>query len=99
MNKNKNLVSLDKLKQIAIDKGINKYILEIGYSHKNYKKYYVITIDNKRVDFGDIRYNDYNTFDEKIKDEKRRLFRARFNKLFKKTNFNKPLYYSYQLLW
>ncbi len=96
MNKNKNLVSLDILKQIAIDKGIDKYILEIGYSNKKYKKYYVITINNKRIDFGDIRYEDYLIHNDL---KRLKLFRERFNKLFKKSNYNDPIYYSYQLLW
>ena len=36
-----------------------KYINEIGYSKVKGKKYYVITIDNKRVNFGDINMQDY----------------------------------------
>jgi hypothetical protein len=49
---NSNLVSINKLKQVARNKGISKYIKEIGYSKAKNKKYYVITIDNKKVNFG-----------------------------------------------
>jgi hypothetical protein len=56
MENNSNLVSINKLKQVAKQKGIYKYIKEIGYSKVKNKKYYVITIDNKKVNFGDIRY-------------------------------------------
>ena len=54
-----NLVSIEKLKKVAKQNGISKYIKEINYSKAKYKKYYVITIDNKRVNFGDIRYEDF----------------------------------------
>lgn len=93
---NNNLVSLNKLMEIAKEKGIDKYIKKIGFSNRKYKKYYVITIDNKKVDFGDIRYEDYLIHNDI---NRLKLFRARFNKLFKKSNYNQPLYYSYQLLW
>lgn len=37
-----NLVSLDKLKRVARQNGISKYIKEIGYSKVKDKKYYLI---------------------------------------------------------
>ena len=56
---NKNLVSINKLKNIARQKNINKYIKEIGYSKAKDKKYYIITSDNKKVNFGSLKYADY----------------------------------------
>ena len=56
---NKTIISIDKLKKIAIQKGLNKYIKEIRYSTVKNKKYCIITIDNKRVNFGDIRYENF----------------------------------------
>ena len=93
-----NLVSIAKLKTIAKQKNIDKYIKEIGYSKAKNKKYYVITIDNKRINFGDIRYQDKNQHNDKIRVEK---FKARFNKLYErfKDDYNKPIFWSYLLLW
>ncbi len=54
-----NLVSINKIKKIAKQKGIFKYIKDIGYSKAKNKKYYIITIDNKRVNFGYIKMEDY----------------------------------------
>ena len=53
---NNNLISIDKLKNIIKQKNLNKYIKEIGYSKAKGKKYYVITVDNKKVHFGNINY-------------------------------------------
>ena len=54
-----NLVSIEKLKQVAKQNGLSKYIKELGYSKVKDKKYYVITIDNKKVNFGNLKYEDY----------------------------------------
>ena len=54
-----NLVSIEKLKKVAKQNGISKYIKELGYSKVKDKKYYVITIDNKKVNFGNLKYEDY----------------------------------------
>jgi hypothetical protein len=51
---NKNLVSLQELDNIASKNGLKKYYKEINYSNVKNKKYYVITIDNKKVNFGSI---------------------------------------------
>jgi hypothetical protein len=98
MENNNNLVSIEKLKNIIKEKKISKYIKDIGYSKVKNKKYYVITIDNKRVNFGDIRYQDYLS----LKDKKRRdNFRSRFEKLYNKfkNNYNKPIFWAVNLLW
>ena len=62
------------------------------------KKYYVITIDNKRVNWGDINMEDYLIHHDK---DRRDKFRARFKKLFDnhKTDYNKPIFWSYNLTW
>jgi hypothetical protein len=93
-----NLVSLSKLKNIAKDKSIDKYIKEIGYSKVKNKKYYVITIDNKKVNFGDIRYQDNLIHNNK---ERLNRFRKRFKSLYdlNKNNYNSSIFYSYNLLW
>jgi len=95
---NSNLVSISKLKKIAIQKGISKYIKEIGYSKVKDKKYYVITIDNKKVNFGYIKMPDYLVHQN---EDLRSRFRARFKSLYEKfkDDYNKPIYYSYNLLW
>ena len=95
---NNNLVSIDKIKRIARAKNIMKYIKEINYSKVQNKKYYVITVDNKKINFGDIRYSDFLTNKSK---EKRDKFRARFRKTYEKNNnnHNKPIFYSWHLLW
>ena len=67
-----NLVSLDRLKKLIKEKGLNKYIKEIGYSKVKDKKYYVITIDNKKVNFGSLKYQDYLTHHD---EERRKRFR------------------------
>ncbi len=95
---NNNLVSLDKLKRIARQKGLNKYIKEIGYSKVKNKKYYIITIDNKKVNFGYNQMADYLIH----KDNKRReRFKNRFKSLYEKfkEDYNKPIFWSYQLTW
>ena len=101
MNKNKNLVSLDKLWDVAKSKNIDKYIKDIQYSDKPDKKYIITNINNKKIYIGSSNYQDYNTFDQNIKDEKRRLFRARFNKLIlkNKNNINSSMFFSNLLLW
>ena len=95
---NNNLVPIDKLKRIARQKNINKYIKEIGYSKTKNKKYYVITIDNKKVNFGSLDYEDYLIHKDK---DRRDRFRARFNKLYQrfKDDYNSPMFYAFRLLW
>ena len=95
---NKNLISLKHLKTIAINKNIDKYILEYGYSKVKDKKYYIINISHKKINFGNINYSDYT-----INKDNQRLenFRSRFNKLYQKNknNIDSPLFYSWNLLW
>ena len=64
---NKNLISLRHLKNIAINKNIDKYIIEYGYSSVKNKKYYIINISNKKINFGDNRYEDYTINKDKQK--------------------------------
>lgn len=95
---NKNLVDLDILKNIAKNKGINKYIKEIGYSKRKDKKYFIKNIDNKIVHFGAIKFEDYL-----IHGDKYRLnnFQDRFRKIYEKNknNINSALFWSWNLLW
>ena len=93
---NNHLVSLDKLKRIAKNKGLNKYIKEIGYSKVKNKKYFVITIDNKKVNFGSSLYSDYLSHHN---DERRQRFKDRFKTLYDKfkNDYNKPIFWSYNL--
>ena len=95
---NNNLVSIDKLKRIARAKGIMKYIKEINYSKAKGKKYYVITIDNKKVNFGALNYEDYLIHKDK---DRRDRFRTKFKTVYEKNNnnYNKPIYWAYNLLW
>ena len=95
---NNHLVSLEKLKRVAKDKGLLKYIKEIGYSKATGKKYYVITIDNKKVNFGALNYQDFLTHKD---DDRRQRFRTRFKKLFDKfkNDYNKSIFYAWNLLW
>ena len=93
-----NLVSINKLKNIIKEKGLNKYIKEIGYSKVKDKKYYVITIDNKRVNFGSLNYQDFLIHKDNFR---RQRFRQRFNKLYEKfkTDHNKAIYWAWNILW
>lgn len=61
-----NVISIKKLKSIADSKKLR--YKDIGYSKVKNKKYYVINENNKRVNFGDKRYEDYLIHS----DEKRR---------------------------
>ncbi len=94
---NPNLVSITKLKKILKSKGLDKYITEIGYSKVKDKKYYVITKDNKRINFGYLKMSDYLTNHD---DEKRYRFKQRFKKMFEKSkdDYNKAIFWSYLLL-
>jgi len=98
MNKNKNLVSLNKLWDVAKSKNIDKYIKDIQFSDKPDKKYYIININNKKIYFGSSEYSDYLTNHNEIK---KNNFRSRFKKLFEKNknNINSAIYWSYLLLW
>ena len=95
---NNNLISINKLKNIIKQKNLNKYINDVGYSKVKNKKYYVITIDNKKVNFGDMRYQDKNQHNDKKRVE---AFKARFNKVYEKfkDDYNKPIFWVYQILW
>ncbi len=98
MEKNNNLVSIDKLKNVIKQKGLMKYVKEINYSKAKGKKYYIISVDDKKVNFGSLDYPDYLIH----KDKARRLrFRQRFNKLFNKfsEDYNKPIFWAYRILW
>lgn len=98
MDNNNNLVSIEKLKNVIKQKNLMKYINDVGYSKVKNKKYFVKTIDNKKVNFGDIRYSDYLTNKDK---DKRQRFKLRFYKLFNKfsQNFNKPIFWTFLILW
>lgn len=95
---NNHLVSLDKLKRVAKQKGLSKYIKEIGYSKVKNKKYYVITIDNKKISFGYNKMDDYLVHQNS---DRRDRFRARFKSLYDKykNDYNKAIFYSWNLLW
>ena len=95
---NNNLVSLDKLKSVARQNGLMKYIKKLGYSKVKDKKYYVITIDNKKVNWGHIKMEDYLIHHD---EERRKRFKARFRSLYEKNkdNYNKPIFWSYNLTW
>jgi hypothetical protein len=95
---NNNLVSIEKLKSVAKQKNIYKYIKEIGYSKAKNKKYYIITIDNKRVNFGYSKMEDYLIHRDKIRRER---FLKRFEKLFNKfkNDYNRPIFWTVYLLW
>ena len=53
---NSNLVSIDKLKKVIKEKGLMKYVKDLGYSKAKGKKYYIKTIDDKTVNFGSLDY-------------------------------------------
>jgi len=95
---NNHLVSIDKLKRVARQKNLMKYIKEIGYSKVAGKKYYVITIDNKKVNFGYNKMDDFLTHHD---DDRRARFRARFDKIYQKykNDYNKPIYWVMILTW
>ena len=95
---NTNLVSIDKLKRVAKQKNLLKYIKEIGYSKIAGKKYYVITIDDKRVNWGDKNMEDMLIHHD---EKRRKAFKARFKALYEKfkTDYNKPIFWSYLLTW
>ena len=91
-----NLVDLniigDKIERLP--KRILNNISEYGYSDVKNKKYYVI-YDNKKINFGDIRYQDYLIH----KDLKRKKnYRTRhINDDY--NNPYKPSFYSWFILW
>ena len=95
---NNNLVSIEKLKRVTKQKGLMKYIKEIGYSRVKGKKYYVITIDNKRVNWGDIKMQDMLIHHDPIRQKR---FKDRFRSTYEKfkENYNKPIFWAYNLLW
>jgi len=98
MDKNKNLVSLNKLWDVAKSKNIDKYIKNIQYSDKSEKKYIITNINNKKIYIGSSIYQDYLIHNDKTR---RDNFRSRFKKLFEKNknNIDSAIYFSYLLLW
>ena len=95
---NKNLVPISTLKKIAAQKGLMKYIKEIGYSKAKGKKYYVITIDNKKVNWGYNKMDDFLTHHDPIRQKR---FKQRFKSLYDKfkNDYNRAIFWSYNLLW
>ena len=95
---NSNLISIDKLKRIVRQKGLMKYIKEISYSSLKNKKYFIKTIDDKKVNFGDVRYPDMLTHHDEVR---RKRFKDRFRSLYEKykNDYNRPIFWSYLLLW
>jgi hypothetical protein len=53
---NYNFVNLNIIKNIIKNKGLDKYIKQIGYSNNKDSKYYVILNNNKIVNFGSKYY-------------------------------------------
>lgn len=98
MNKNNNLVSLNKLWDVAKSKNIDKYIKDIQYSDKPDKKYTITNIYNKKLDIGSAYHQDFLIHGD---DLRRNNFRTRFKKLFEKNknNINSAMFYSWYLLW
>ena len=91
----KNLVPLNELVKVAKNKKIDKYIKKIGYSKQRNKKYFVINNNNKKIDFGDINYEDFLTTKDIDKQKK-------YHERHKHDNINNPDfagYWSYHLLW
>ncbi len=86
------LTPISELTKIAKSKGL-KYE-EIGFSNQKNKKYYVV-VDDKKIHFGDNRYEDYTQHGDK---DRRRLYRLR-HKNDKINDDSKPGYWSYWLLW
>jgi hypothetical protein len=57
MEYNNNLVSIEKLKQVAKKKGLE--FKDIIYSPRKYKKYRTILNDGSYIDWADKRYQDF----------------------------------------
>lgn len=95
---NKNLVKLNIIKNIIINKGLDKYIKQVGYSNNKDKKYYVILKNGKIIHYGNINYQDYLIHQD---DKRRDNFKKRFYKQYIKIkdNIESPLYWSYNILW
>ena len=93
---NKNLVSLDLIKNIARNKKLQ--FKDIIYSPRKYKKYRTILNDGSFVDWGDIRYQD-----KLIHEDPKRVenFKKRFYNLYQKNknNPNSAIYWTYQVNW
>ena len=95
---NKNLVELNIIKNIIKNKGLDKYIKQIGYSNIKDKKYYVILKNEKIIHYGNINYQDYLIHQD---DKRRDNFKKRFYKQYIKIkdNIESPLFWSYNILW
>lgn len=95
---NKNLVELNIIKNIIQNKGLDKYIKQLGYSNNKDKKYYIILKNGKIIHYGNINYQDYLIHQD---DKRRDNFKKRFYKQYMKIkdNIESPLYWSYNILW
>lgn len=98
MNNNINLVSLNKLWDVAKSKNIDKYIKNIQYSDKPDKKYIITNIYNKKLYIGSIYHQDYLIHHNEIR---KKNFKSRFKKLIEKNknNINSAMFFSNLLLW
>jgi len=83
------------------NKALKAGATEFGISKVKNKKYYVI-YNEKKINFGDIRFEDYTIH----KDKKRRLrYRLRHKAIKTKTGAyayldkTKPAFWSYHILW
>ena len=94
MNK---ISKLKYINQLASRKGISKIMPS---TRKNKK--YVVVYNNKSINFGDSRYEDYIDHQD---EERRHRYRQRASKITNKDgeltykDKNSPNYYSYHLLW
>jgi hypothetical protein len=93
----KNLVSIARLWEVAHNQGISKYILAMGYSNRNDKKYYAVPRDRpkRKIHFGSADHTDFLITGDL---EKRERYRLRHQHDY----INNPLYpgwYSYRILW
>ena len=95
---NNNLVSLTVLKKVIKDKNLDKYIKKIEYAKDNIHKYIITNINDKKIKFGSINYQDYLTHLDNIR---RDNFRKRFFKLYQKNknNIDSAIFWSWNLLW
>jgi hypothetical protein len=88
---------MEKLKKKAISLGAT----DLQPSKRKYKKY-VVVYNNKKIHFGDNRYDDYTLHDD---NERRKRYRLRASKIKDKDgNYTykdktKANYWSYNLLW
>jgi len=90
----KHVLPLEEIWKIIEEKGLNQHAEKIEYGTGR-KKYKITLKDGKKIQFGDVRYEDYLMH----KDEKRReLYRAR-HKHDKIEDPTKAGFWSWNLLW